>query len=284
MASIFSGVGQEVKVEYFPSLDPDPSIMIKKSMYSRIETSQAANLLRLTKEIEVATALLKFQKPDILFIDGSILPLSSDFNFLNPSSTFIEELILNLKKHYQEFLNTLQKQKTFVMGIVKDSRSRSAVNVVKQILESLVKQRPDQFKGYLETFEDILDIQLFYHLLDQGYKSIWFPQKLPTLFQTQGLLSWFCYAKTIDDEFPVRLEIFTGAITAEILKNIELVLQIVYYTSQHNIGGGIPSVIIDVNDRVKINQGFIKEVITQIAVETQTPMNLLLKRRESQNI
>ncbi|MCX8163367.1 MAG: DNA double-strand break repair nuclease NurA [Candidatus Micrarchaeota archaeon] len=155
------------------------------------ENLKFASLTRLKAEISTAIEIIKNNRPDLVLLDGSILPLASD-KPSKESVLFVK--YLNLVKLYEELFDLSKKNNVLICGVVKDSKSKRFFNLLYE-------------KGLIEQprFSDILCLN---YILKQKQRTAFFSLEkefsedfsFPNLFLA-------CYIKTSPHLLPLRLEL-----------------------------------------------------------------------------
>ncbi len=108
--------GKPSEHEYHPSRSPQSSVEIKSSLDEH-EANVFRSLVRLKHEIECANEAVEKFKPDLLLLDGSLLPVPSDI----PAKSS------QLRPMYDGILETYRKlysHDCLFCGVIKDSRAR----------------------------------------------------------------------------------------------------------------------------------------------------------------
>ncbi len=105
---------------YFPAKSPQPEIELKSSLDEH-ESQQFSSLLRLKSELECAVASMQKFSPQLLLMDGSLLPLPSD---RPPESSELHGRYAQVIALYQKLYSECNERKCMLCGVIKDSRSR----------------------------------------------------------------------------------------------------------------------------------------------------------------
>lgn len=102
--------------EYHPSRAPQPSVEIMTSLDEH-EANVFRSLVRLSQEIKCAAEAVEKFRPDLLLLDGSLLPLPSDI----PAKSS------QLRRMYDDLTGSYRKLYSYdclFCGVIKDSRAR----------------------------------------------------------------------------------------------------------------------------------------------------------------
>ncbi len=110
--------GEMTGVDYFPSPLPDPRIEEHDLPYEQDQVGVLRSLVRLRAEIGLAADMVERLPMDVLFLDGSILPLLSD----RPSSEGLMDMYWQVIEQYQRLYRLCDERNVLLAGIVKDSK------------------------------------------------------------------------------------------------------------------------------------------------------------------
>lgn len=273
----FKGLTKTIKANYLPSETPSPSIEVFSSFENRQDLLRTATLKRLIAEYQALEQAITEFHPDIAFLDGSLVPMRHDLlQNVNPLTQSVQTKLIDT---YQSLISTIQSSQTQVIGIVKDSRSNLFLNALRTQIRYWLRQSTE-IKPLVNGFNNILaeglDVQLTNYLLDQGYQTQWLKSEVPKQINSMKMDLFVSYAQTTASDLPIRLEMLSDG-----SKGIDLALQGFYYLTQHGLPTNLPSVIIEADQRVKIDYRNIEDAITNIALELQIPLHQLKKRRDS---
>ncbi len=108
--------GKPAEHEYHPSRSPEPSVEIKTSLDEH-EANVFRSLVRLKHEIQCANNAVEKFKPDLLLLDGSLLPVPSD---IPAKSSQLRSMYDDLLESYRK----LYSHDCLFCGVIKDSRAR----------------------------------------------------------------------------------------------------------------------------------------------------------------
>src|SRR4030095_2680693 len=105
---------------HYPRKNPEPEIEIRNSLGEH-EAIVFRSLVRLKGELSCAIASLSAHSPDLLLIDGSLLPLPSD----RPAEdSELRDLYSEVISLYEKLYSLSKEKGCLLCGIIKDSRSR----------------------------------------------------------------------------------------------------------------------------------------------------------------
>lgn len=130
-----------VSNEYFPSRVPGVSVHC--GVFSEPSDSQCfRSLLRLSAELNCALQTVKMYSPQMLLIDGSLLPLSND----KPSKeSSLHEMYAEVLQAYNNLFATCTETNCTLVGVVKDSRSQRLCSLIEQELKQTLPVNSDEF-------------------------------------------------------------------------------------------------------------------------------------------
>jgi len=174
---------------HFPSRFPEHSLELKSGLDEH-EAGLWKSLFRLKKEISVAISTLDKFSPEIILLDGSILPLPSD----RPaeSSSLFEEYI-ELVSLFGKLYSECKKRDCILAGVIKDTRAKRLVELVDKSL-------------------DVPDTVFAGHLLDEKERTCAFSYSdnksqpvLKDLEEHSGTLKVF-YLRPSKEDIPLRIE------------------------------------------------------------------------------
>lgn len=277
---VFTGVGTKVDVQYYPNFDPKPIMLMRPSFSSRFDLQKYVVLARLQVEYLTALEAITTYHPKVLFIDGASHPLQSDLNADDITEPQVSELLHKVKQTYVELIRTAQKEQVVLLGIIKDSRSRGFTNTVIQTLVHWIKhQNIPPIQGFRSTLGNMLDIELSRVLLDEGQRTAWYQITTPRWIPTGLHIEYWTSLLSIHrDDFPVKVEVicykeewFGDALNTA--------LRALTTLTQHGLPLNLPTIILEADERTKIHQNYLNELLEQLSVMLGIPVSQLKKRR-----
>ncbi|MHA1685581.1 MAG: DNA double-strand break repair nuclease NurA [Candidatus Heimdallarchaeaceae archaeon] len=268
-------------VKYIPHDQPIPDILSSIEPLTQNEIETLIDLWRMQKEVRCAIDLAENEIPDLLLLDGSVVP-NSDPRFFNQNA-FLFDQYLNLKALYRKLYNLCKKNKILLAGVVKDSRSAILTNKLSFLLPHLTKM-PEFAElltiDYRTIIKKLRDTDLLYNVLEAYERSFDFLLHSFNDDTDKDLPDWqiHCfYLKTVPYDYPLRIEypLLFGS-----LPNITQSLSsIILAVSQFNPEYGLPNVIIESDARAKIHENDGDIIIDEIAAKTGHTHFSLSKRR-----
>ncbi len=208
-----------VLANYYPSVSPTNKLHVQSSLNEH-EILISRNLIRLNEEVKNAIELIERFKPEVVLIDGSLVPLPND-RPEEKSNLFdlYQELILNYKK--------LFATKSLIIGITKDSRSKRFVNSV--------------------GIDFANDTKLMNCLLNEDERSFAMSySEKPTQITKDLENEIYCfYMRPLENDLPLRVEFLT--------KDFDKVASIVYSLSKISRSFAYPAALIEADLRAALN-------------------------------
>jgi hypothetical protein len=268
-------------VRYFPEEQPFPDILTSIEPLSQNELETLISIWRMQKEIRCGLSLLEEDQPDIIMLDGSVLPVLDSREV--KQSEFLLQQYLNLKALYRKLYSKCQRNRIALCGIVKDSRSAILTNKLAAILPHLSK-----LKGFEQLIEidyrpiirQLRDTDLLFQVLDTNERTFEF---LLTKFndETDKNLPDFeihCfYQKTAEFDTPLRIEFPVLNIAEGNI--VEKISSLVNAVSKYNPEYGLPNVIIEADARARIQETDADILVDEIAAKIGYSSFSLQKRR-----
>ncbi len=282
VAPIFRGLGNQVKVEYVPEFNPKPTMTIFPSFETRQELGKVGTLLRLKAEYSVAIQAMEMQSPRILMLDGSIYPLKSDFSN-DVSNEIIAELEKQIKEIYLDLIRTAVSNETILLGVVKDSRSRSFVSHFIATIVDWIRSKAvsmELTKGFRMALTHLLDADFAVHLLKVGQRLPWFQITTPNWFPLSPRIEFRAtYLRTVLNDLPIRVEVAYPDGRDWAPMQLQNALAALNLMGKHGLDTALPSILIEADERAKIRQETVDFIIEQLALLLGVPVTFLKKRR-----
>ncbi len=231
---------------YYPSAFPTPSPWAGHSLQSH-EFNWAKNLKRLNAEIQCAIDACHAFEPDVLFLDGSIVPQVGDKPSRDSSIyPLYEDLIQRLHALYE----WTTEHSCILAGVIKDSRGQHFL--------SLVRQSFPELSSFSSSLDATNDTTFLYSLLDPAWRTSAFKYAGATAEQLvlRDLGQWSkrlacLYVRAVDFDRPLRVDFLLpeGADST----SINRVASVVYSLSCNNRAYGYHAALIDAYLRAAID-------------------------------
>jgi hypothetical protein len=242
--------GKVAKVEYIPSKIPSIQPDVVEAL-TDIDWAYHSSIFRMKAEVSRAIECAEMFRPDLLLMDGSIVPHHSD----KPSKssrvyTGFTEMLALFEKLYSE----CTRRNILLAGVIEDSRgTRFCGMVAEKILSSLKHPAAREMQSLLSVTRDT---NLLYYVLRKGDMSHVFPYSekpsehpvLRELSRGYGSRIHSFYLKTAERDRPVRVDFLSD--TPE--ETGERIASILLPISGHHSGYGLPAPLIEADNVAKI--------------------------------
>ncbi|MBD3228534.1 MAG: hypothetical protein GF329_10135 [Candidatus Lokiarchaeota archaeon] len=293
VAAIFEYRKDSPKVKYYPEDPQFPDVKTAFNPYSTTESELFANLERINAEIEVALEILK-SRPDIILLDGSILPQLRERTGLDSSLTNKYNVIV---KKYEQLFEEVTENNIFLAGCIKDTRSRRFLTILSQLLPILINKFPqlkkilDSDYNYRTLLERNKDSDFLYRLLKVGERSLIFDyhdfaNQLPRVFSIFNQY-WvekikIFYLKSVAFDLPIRIEVLAPESKAErIISICNRVASIIYPLSKHHFEFAVPTVLIEADAKARMGGEELDFVYNSLSDKLGKNSPLLFKLRRN---
>lgn len=203
--------GKLAKVGYHPHAIVSPNLIIVSDPYSDEEFIVSSSLERQRGEVDLAALCFKEFSPDIVLMDGSIVPHGNDRPNKNSNAWGrYESVIESFRRLYSNSKSSL------LAGCVEDSRGRRFCEIISEKILSKIKS--ERIPELQKILSGTRDTNLLYHVLEQGERTCVF--KYSKNYKEHNVLSdlgkfggnIFCfYLKTAEFDRPVRIDFYCEA-------------------------------------------------------------------------
>ncbi|MCK5019083.1 MAG: DNA double-strand break repair nuclease NurA [Candidatus Peribacteraceae bacterium] len=258
----YYGSGTVKDVKYHPDKMPTPELFVMEAL-SDIDWVHTASIARQKVEIRTAIETVEKLNPDIILLDGSIIPHYTE----RPSdgskvSQNYDEMIDLYKRLYK----TCIENNVMLAGVIEDSRGTKFCDIVnRDILSKIDNSKVPEIRQVLESTRDT---NLLYWILNEGERTSVFPYSDKSehpVVKEFGSLSeniFSFYLKTVKYDRPIRIDFLGNKEIVEKLSSIILSI------SSYHDGYGIPSVLIEADQVAKLAENDIDNIYEQILTET----------------
>lgn len=272
---IFSYIENKIaSVSYFPSKNPNAKIFLLESL-SEMEWNYSTNIIRQYVEIETAINCINNISPDVLLLDGSILPQYID----KPAkSSPLYENYIKLINLYKKLYDMCKEFNILLAGIVEDSRSFRFCELLNN--EILSKIKHEEIEEVRKIMKRTRDTNLLFYVLKKGQRSITFNYSasdhrvIEDLGKYKNLIKSF-YLKTAEFDRPIKVDFIGGEDVANEIAGIVLSI------SGHHSGYGIPTVLIEADNAAKLKESEIDYVYSHIVSCVGITPGIFRLRRDS---
>ncbi len=221
---------------YYPNSTPDVEVCPVFGFQTN-EVNTISSQRRLESEIKTAIEAIDEFKPDIILLDGSIVPQISD----KPRKKLI--------RLYEKLYARCEGDRLSLAGVVEDSRGTRFVNILTNDI------LPNRFSGNKDQLLKSNDTNILNYVLDAGERTFSFPYSdapgdHPVLKMldpefTKNIYSF--YMKTVDLDRPLRIEYLRQ-------NNDDFIASTVFALSMFHSDYGFPSVLIEADERARISK------------------------------
>jgi hypothetical protein len=263
------------KVEYFPSKLPTPELFVLEAL-SDLDWVHSTSIARQKVEIKTAIETVERFKPDLLLLDGSIIPHYSD----RPAKTSkVFESYSKLINLYKKLFESCLSRKVMLAGVVEDSRGTKFCEIVKENV--LSKVRHPSVPELTKILEKTRDTNLLYWILKEGERTSVFhysndPKEHPILrdFEDHSDKIFSFYLKTVKFDRPIRIDFLGDEDIANLLASTILSI------SSHHSGYGLPSVLIEADQAAKLAEDDIENLYDHLLTLTGSIPSIFRLRRD----
>ena len=266
--------GKFHKVDYFPSKLPKPKPYIMEAL-SELDWAQSSGIERQDTEIRTAIECLEKFQPDVLLLDGSIVPHYSD----RPSKTSpVYERYTEMLESYKTLYTKISGTNTILAGVIEDSRGKMFCNIIKN--DILTKIDHSVIPELIGILDKTRDTNLLYWILNRGERSRIFrysqnPEDHPFLKEMPGFAERIhsFYLKTADNDRPVRVDVLGK-------EHIGKLASILLAISGQHSGYGLPVPLIEADNIVKLSDNEMDFLYSQIMGYVGNLPGVMKLRRE----
>ena len=293
VAAIFNYGKIKPMVKYYPSDYQFPIIKTSFDPFTNIESELFANLERINSEIDISLGVLN-EQPDIILLDGSILPQLRERTGLKAS---LSNKYNKIVKKYERLFDECTDRNIFLAGCIKDTRSSHFIKIFIQLLPILIKKYPElrdilnSDYNYRKLLAQNRDSDFLFRFLDVEERSLIFDyhdfaNKLPRVFSIFNDY-WvdkikIFYLKSVPFDLPSRIEVLVPESNKEnIIKMCDQIASIILPISNQHIEFGVPSVLIEADARAKMNETDIDIVYNSLFDKLGKKSPLLFKLRRN---
>jgi len=267
--------GRVYKVDYYPEKMPTPEFFVLEAL-SDLDWAHTTSIVRQKIEIKTAKEVAEKLKPDVLLLDGSIIPHYQD----RPAkSSRVYEGYQEMVSLYKHLFKTCLAKGIMLAGVVEDSRgTRFCEMVNEKILSKVSHPSVPELKKILAKTRDT---NLLYWILNEGERTGVFPyseraKEHPVMkdFTDFAERIFSFYLKTARFDRPIRIDYLGDENQADRFASI------VYSISSHHSGYGIPSVLIEADQVAKLAEDDMENIYEQILTQTGSLPSIFKLRRD----
>ncbi|MBI2543506.1 MAG: DNA double-strand break repair nuclease NurA [Candidatus Aenigmarchaeota archaeon] len=263
-------------VDYYPDAIPQPEPKTILDPFNDLEFEVNSNIERQIKEISTARETIEKFEPDVLFLNGSVIP---QYTFVPSKGSSLHVNYKRMIDAYQKLFEVVKGRKTILAGATEDSRGTRFCEVLNDIM--LTHFNPHMEPETKLTLLRSRDSNLLNYTLNHGERSLMFPYsknptKHPILREFSERKKIMCfYIKTAELDTPIRIEFFADK---GMIDKANFISSILLSLSVHS-GYGTPSVIIEADQRAKLEERDLELFYHDVINKTGNPASLLEQRR-----
>ncbi|MBU5557989.1 MAG: DNA double-strand break repair nuclease NurA [Candidatus Aenigmatarchaeota archaeon] len=275
VATIFDYTdGKLTAVNYWPSAIVTPTLIVISDPYSDEEWAASSSLERQRGEIDTAVNAFKIFNPNLLLLDGSVVPHGNDRPAKGSATVPRYRTVLN---SFNALYATAGDR---LAGCVEDSRGRRFCEIVgEKILANIKRPIVPELQKILAGTRDT---NLLFHMLTVGERTCIFryaKAEHPILTDLGVENRIFCfYLKTAEFDRPIRVEFYSEPDKA--IETAERIASFVLPLCCHS-GYGFPVPLIEADVRAKLAERDVSILHDQLVDRVGITPGLLKLRRES---
>ncbi|MFH8092953.1 MAG: DNA double-strand break repair nuclease NurA [Candidatus Aenigmatarchaeota archaeon] len=268
--------GKLEEVSYHPKPWPQPILNLVFDPFSELEFEMNSNMQRQINEVEIACETLEKFRPDLLLMDGSIIP---HYVYKPEPSSPLFQIYQYMITSYKKLFSLASENKTILAGIIEDSRGTRFCEILVRELGSLPEIREARV-----LLEKTKDTNLLSYTLEPKERTFPFPYSSePT---THPILREFgefsskiqsFYLKATQFDRPIRVDFLCNSNVSEISDKISSVI----LSTSNNNSYAFPSVLIEADLRVRFSTKEAKDYIVYFLNKlTNLPAMFELRRKK----
>ncbi len=255
--------GKREKACYYPSRIPAPEADVLEAL-SDMEWSYFSSIMRQRTEVRTALRALDELGPDVLLMDGSIVPHYSD-RPAKGSEAYKE--YSSMVRDFLELHGRCREQGIVLAGVIEDSRGTSYCSRIdREIISRVDHPRAGEMGQLLAKTRDT---NLLYWVLGKGQRSSLFPyaekpDDHPVLrdFGESARAIRSFYLKTATHDRPVRVDLLSR--TEDPDREADSLGSVLSAISGHHPGYGLPAPLIEADNVAKLSDGEVENFYAHI--------------------
>ncbi|NCN39179.1 MAG: hypothetical protein COY38_01470 [Candidatus Aenigmarchaeota archaeon CG_4_10_14_0_8_um_filter_37_24] len=264
-------------VNYYPSSNPIPEPKMLTDPFSDNELSSCYNFERQIMEVQTTIDAVNKMKPDVVFLDGSVIP-----HYINkPDNQKLKDYYQEMIGKYKELFKITKDQGVILSGIIEDSRGVKFCDILNRRLMS--KMGSELSSELQKILEKTKDSNLLVYILRKGERTCIFNYSMnsemhPVLKEFEKMKKSFLsfYIKTVEFDRPVRVDFVGNGNAIETANKISSILM---KTSGH-AGYGLPAVLIEADQRAKLSERDVDMFYSDLVGRVGNVSSLFKMRRE----
>jgi len=262
----YDGNGKS-SVSYYPESSPSPEIILVSDPYN--DSGLDVNNERMRKEIETAAEAAKKFSPDLLLMDGMIVPHVNDIPKEGSGS---HERFVNTVKSFKNLYDSVSG---LLAGCIEDSRGKRFCEILSK--NGIIGENAEM-KSALKITSDT---SLFFYLLDYGERTCAFRfsgDGLTNIFGEQGKNIYSFYIKTAKFDRPLRVDFYCKS-GADVASTAGQISSLILSSCCHD-SYGFPAPLIEADFRAKLPEDEIEKLRDQLLDRIGIAPSLMKMRRE----
>ncbi|MFN3909664.1 MAG: DNA double-strand break repair nuclease NurA [Candidatus Anstonellaceae archaeon] len=222
-----------------------------------LDSQRFCSLARLKAELKTAIEIATNHKPNILFLDGSLLPIPADKPTKNSP---LWQTYLNLLNDYKKLFEICSANKIFLAGVIKETKSNKFVKLLQKASKDLALE--------LENYSDIFVLN---HILEKNQRTAFFDLSsnseniILNDFDSKPNILFF-YIKVSNSFFPLRVEL----LKIQGFENFPPLFSLLCSTGSKY---SYPSVLIEADLKARISQTQINQFLEKDLAMNGKPLS-----------
>ena len=258
VAVLFKFKKEKPEVQYYPNATPSPRLIYNFDLITTPEIDIMSSLERLQDEIQLAIEMSDHH-PDVLLLDGSILPLTLD---KPPTSSTLSQKYFKLIEMYEALYQSCLEKNIFLVGTIKDTRSTRFMGILGKILPILMNKIPELQKirelDYRPIIQQTRDATFLFRFLHPNERSFTFKYAESTTKSTilkdfakkdWNEMIYSFYLKPVQFDFPTKIEFLAPT---NPVKYANQIASLMLPLSNQHAEYGVPSVLIEADARAHL--------------------------------
>jgi hypothetical protein len=261
-------------VDYYPESLPSPIPNVILDPFSELELEFSSNMQRQMLEVETAIETIKKFKPDLILLDGSIIP---HYVQKPESSSLLFQIYQQMIESYKELFRNVRENKTILAGVIEDSRGARLCEILNQKLVMV-----PEIKEAKVLLEKTKDTNLLAYALNYGERTFAFsysskPDEHPILREFGEISKQFYsfYLKAAEFDRPIRVDFLANSNTKETADKISSILLATCNSQTY----AFPSVLIEADLRARLTEREMEEFSLELKNRLGNVAGLLELRR-----
>ena len=265
-----------LNVHYYPEAIPSPTPRAINDPLDDLGFELNSNIERQMAEINTAIEVLEKYEPDMLLLNGSVIP---HYTFVPEKGSFVYVNYESMINTYNRLFDAMKSRKTILAGVIEDSRGTRFCEILNKLMNTNFDPNlPSEFKIVLNNTKDT---NLLTYALQHGQRTLIFPyssetEKHPMLrnFPVAKQIMTF-YIRTAEFDRPLRVDFLADKGTVDVVNRISSLLLAMASNSSY----GTPSVIVEADQRAKLSEHDLDIFYHDIMNKTGSIESLLQQRR-----